>query len=212
MRTSILIADDYAVVRRGLRALLEAEPGWQIVGEAVNGREAVDHALQVRPDIVILDVIMPLLNGIDAARLILQASPETRVMIFTEYHTDHMIEKALQAGARGYVLKTDAEADLVAAVKALMGGRTFFTSEASEFLVERLRRENAGNLATSLTPREAEVVQLLAEGKSNKEAASVLGISARTVENHRAQIMQRLGLRSYSALIRYAIRNGIIES
>jgi two-component system response regulator NreC len=210
MRLSILIADDYGVVRRGLRGLLEAEPGWKVVAEADNGRQAVSQAARLRPDVVILDISMPLLNGLDAARLILKAVPETRVLVLTAYHTDEMIEKALQAGVRGYVLKSDAEADLVAAVKALVQGRTYFTSAASDVLVDRLRRESEKK-APALSAREVEILQLLGEGKSNKDVAAILGISSRTVENHRAQIMQRLGLKSFSELIRYAIRNGIIE-
>ncbi|HLJ30444.1 MAG TPA: response regulator transcription factor [Candidatus Angelobacter sp.] len=211
MKLSILIADDYAVVRRGLRSLLEAEPDWQVVSEASNGREAVAQVTELRPDVAILDVSMPELNGLDAARLILKDAPNTRVLVLTAYHSDEMIEKALQAGVRGYVLKSDAETDLVAAVKALVQGRTFFTSAVSEVLVDRFRREKEEPKPGVLTVREVEIVQLLAQGKSNKEVADILGISPRTVENHRAQIMQKLGLKSFSELIRYAIRNGIVE-
>ncbi len=212
MRISILIADNFGVVRRGLRALLlETQPDWRIVGEAGDGREAISQATKLRPDVVILDVNLPGVNGLDAARLILKAVPETRVLILTAYDSKEIVEKALQAGVRGYVLKSDAEADLVTAINALMKGRTFFTSAASGIVLDRLRREPAELTAPVLTAREAEIIRLLAEGKSNKEAATVLGISPRTVENHRAQIMQRLGLRSFSDLIRYAVRNGIIE-
>jgi len=210
MRVSTLIADDYAVVRRGLRALLEEQPDWQVVGEASNGRDAANLAAQLRPDVVIMDIRMPELNGLDAARMILRTVPNTRIVFFTGHQTDEMIERALQVGVRGYVLKSDAEADLISAVRALMQGRTFFTPKASTVVVDRLR-EKEEPAQPALTTREAEVVQLLAEGKSNKEAAHILGISSRTVENHRAQIMQRLNVRSYSDLIRYAIRNGIIE-
>jgi DNA-binding NarL/FixJ family response regulator len=209
MRTlSILVADDYAIARRGLRSLLESQPGWKVVGEAANGREAVSLATQLQPDIAILDINMPELNGLDAARLILKAVPHTRILVVAGDHTEVIVARALQAGVRGYVLKSDAEADLVAAVKALMEGRTFYTSAASPVILEHLRQENASPV---LTVRESEVVQLLAEGKSNKEVAHILGISSRTVENHRAQIMQRLGLNSFSDLVRYAIRHGIIE-
>lgn len=212
MKVSILIADDYAVVRQGLRALLEAQAGWRVVAEASNGREAVSRAEESRPDIVILDIAMPELNGLDAARLILKTLPETRILVLTGYHTDEMIEKALQTGVRGYVLKSDTETDLVAAITALMEGRTYFTSAVSDVLVDRLRREKQDKPSLPLlTTRETEIVRLLGEGKSNKEAAAHLGISSRTVENHRAQIMQKLGLRSLSDLIRWAIRNGIIE-
>jgi two-component system, NarL family, response regulator NreC len=208
---SILLADDYAVVRRGLRALLEAQPCWKVVAEASNGREAMEQATRLRPDIAILDINMPGLNGLDATRLIHKAVPEVRVLVLTAFHTQEMIEKALRAGVRGYLLKSDAETDLVAAVKALIEGRTFFTSVVSDAVVERLRQDNEDSTQPVLTVREAEIVQLLAEGKSNKEVASILGISARTVENHRAQVMQRLSLGSFSELIRYAIRNGLVE-
>jgi DNA-binding NarL/FixJ family response regulator len=204
---SILIADDYAIFRRGLRAVLEAQPGWKVVGEAASGRDAVNQATQIQPDVTILDINMPELNGLDAARLIVKAAPHTRVLALASYHTQEMIARALQAGVRGYLLKSDTEGDVVAAVKALTEGRTFFTSAASGVLLEHLRQENV----PALTVRESEIVQLLAEGKSNKEVAQVLGISSRTVENHRAQIMQRLGLQSFSDLVRYAIRHGIIE-
>jgi DNA-binding NarL/FixJ family response regulator len=209
---SILLVDDYAIVRRGLRALLESQQGWSVVAEASNGREAVSLATQLRPDITILDLCMPQLNGLDACRLILKAVPEARVLVLTAYSAEDAIEKALQAGVRGYVLKTEAEIDLVNAVKALMDGRTFFTRIASDVLVEHLRREREGGWHPALTTREAQIVQLLAEGKGNKEVAYILGISPRTVENHRAQIMDRLGLHSFSELIRYAVRNGMVEA
>lgn len=210
MKISVLIADDYAIMRRGLRALLEEQPGWRVVGEAGNGREALRLATQLRPDIIIMDGSMPELNGLDAARLIFKEVPETRILIYTAQHTDEMIDKAVQTGVRGYVLKTDKEADLLAAVKALMQGQVFYTPAASEVVVERLRRPKE-EVSPTLTTRESEIVQLLAEGKSNKEVANVLKISTRTVENHRSQVMKRLSLRSFVDLIRYAIRNGIIE-
>lgn len=203
MKVSIFIADDYPVVRRGLRALLETQPEWQIVGEASNGREAVARVAELCPDLVIMDISMPELNGLDATRLIRKALPETRVLILTGYNTDATMGKALQVGVQGYVFKNDAEADLVAAVKALMKGQDFFPPFKSP------HRPNGAALV--LTAREAEIVQLLAEGKGNKEVGNILGISSRTVENHRAQIMRRLGLKSSADLIRYAIRNGIIE-
>ncbi|HLJ30436.1 MAG TPA: response regulator transcription factor [Candidatus Angelobacter sp.] len=208
---SILLADDCSVIRRGVRTLLESQPNWKVVAEAGGGREAVSKATQLRPDVIILSVSMPELNGLDATRLILKALPQARVLVLTSYETEEMIERALQAGVRGYVLKSDAEADLVAAVKALLQGRTFYTSVACEVLVEHLRREGQEPVHSGLTVREAEIVQLLAEGNSNKQVAGVLDISSRTVENHRAQIMQRLGMHSFSELIRYAIRIGIVE-
>ena len=208
---SILVADDCPVMRRGMCTLLESQPNWKVVAEASSGREAVDRATELRPDVVVLSASMPELNGLDATRLILKAVPHTRVLVLTSYQTDEMIRRALQAGVRGYVLKSDAEGDLVAAVRALLLGRTFYTSAASEVLVEHLRREGHEPLHSGLTVREAEIVQLLAEGNSNKQIAGALDISSRTVENHRAKIMQRLALHSFSELIRYAIRLGIVE-
>lgn len=208
---SILLADDCAVTRRGVRVLLEGQPGWRVVAEAGSGHEAIAKASQLRPDVSILSVTMRELNGLDATRLILKAAPQARVLVLASYQTEEMIERALHAGVRGYVLKSDAESDLVLAVKALLSGRTFFTSAASEVLVEQLRRERNGDGYHGLTIREAEIVQLLAEGHSNKQVAGVLNISTRTVENHRAQIMQRLSLHSFSELIRYAVRIGIVE-
>lgn len=208
---SILLADGCAVTRRGLRVLLENEPGWKVTAEASSGHEAIQKAIQLRPDVILLTVTMRELNGLDATRLILKAVPHARVLVLSSYQTDQMIGRALQAGVRGYVLKSDAEADLVAAVKALLKGSTFFTPAASTILMEHLRKGNGEKTDRGLTVREAEIVQLLGEGNSNKQVAAILNISSRTVENHRAQIMQRLGLRSFSELIRYAIRMGIIE-
>jgi DNA-binding NarL/FixJ family response regulator len=208
---AILLAGDCAVTRRGVRVLLETQPHWKVVAETGSGREAARQAIQLRPDIIILSVNMQDLNGLDATRLILKAVPNARVLVLTTQHNEEMIERALQAGVRGYVLKSDAEADLVDAVNALLLGRTFFTSAASEVLVEHLRREREETAQLGLTIREAEVVQLLAEGKTNKEVAAILDISSRTVENHRAQIMDKLGLQSFSELVRYAIRVGIVE-
>ena len=213
---SILIADDHAVVRRGLRALLETKPGWKIVSEESNGRDAVAKAVKLAPDIAILDISMPGLNGFDATTLILKARPDTRVLILTMHSAEELIKKTLAAGARGYVLKSDAERDLITAVESLLQGKTFFTSVASEVILNKLRGGNSHTEAERtrgerLSPREREIVQLLAEGRSNKEVAGVLNISTRTVENHRAKVMEKLNLRSLSDLIRYAIRNKMVE-
>ncbi|MBZ5550305.1 MAG: response regulator transcription factor [Acidobacteriia bacterium] len=214
---SILIADDHPVVRRGLRALLETRPGWKIVSEESNGRDAVDKVTKLRPDVAILDISMPDLNGLDAAALILKARPETRVLILTMHSAEELIKKTLAAGARGYVLKSDAERDLITAVDALLHGRTFFTSAISGVILDNLRGETTHTGAERkhgdrLSPREREIVQLLAEGRSNKEVAAVLDISTRTVENHRAKVMEKLKLHSLSDLVRYAIRNNIVEA
>jgi len=214
---SILIADDHAVVRRGLRALLETQPGWQIVAEESNGRDAVDKALKLHPDVAILDISMPDLNGLDAAALILKARPETRILILTMHSADELIKKTLTAGARGYVLKSDAERDLITALEALLQGRTFFTSAVSNVILDNLRGATtragiARKYRDRLSPRERQIVQLLAEGRSNKEVAAALSISTRTVENHRAKVMDKLNLHSLSDLVRYAIRNNIVEA
>jgi len=212
---SILIADDHAVVRRGLRALLETQPKWKVVGEATSGRDAVEKATALRPDVAILDISMPGLNGLDAASLIFKAAPNTRILILTMHAAEELIQKTLKVGASGYVLKSDAERDLITAVEALLHKKTFFTPIAAEVVLDSLRdssRKQAPHANGSrLSPREREVVQLLAEGKSNKEIAALLNISTRTVENHRANIMGKLKVPSFSALVRYAIRNKIIE-
>jgi len=213
---SILVADDHAVVRRGLRALLETQPKWKVVAEATNGREAVEIAGKLRPDIAILDIMMPRLNGLDAAAQIFKTSPKTRILILTMHAAEDLIQKTLKAGASGYLLKSDAERDLINAVEALLQRKTFFTSTASEVILDNLRgvprKEASPAQAGRLSPRQREIVQLLAEGKSNKEIAAVLNISTRTVENHRAKIMETLKLNSFSELVRYAVRNKIVEA
>ena len=208
---SILLADDCSVTRRGVRVLLETEPGWKVVAEASSGREAVNKAVDLRPDIVILSVRMRELNGLDVTRLILKAVPEARVLVLTSYQTNEMIERALHVGVHGYVLKSDAESDLMSGVRALLEQRMFFTGAASKVSMEYLRRGHYKNSGPVLTIREAEIVQLLAEGHSNKQVAGILNLSSRTVENHRAQIMYKLGLQSFSELIRYAVRIGMVE-
>lgn len=212
---SILIADDHAIVRRGLRTLLDSQPGWKVVAEVGNGREAVESAIKLTPDLAVLDISMPDLNGLDAAVMILKSSPRTRILILTMHAAEDLIRKTLKAGARGYVLKSDAERDLVAAADALLHGKTFFTSAASDVVLDGMRearrRTNAEENGSRLSTREREIVQLLAEGRSNKEVAAVLNISTRTVESHRAKIMDKLKLYSLSELVRYAIRNNIVE-
>ena len=213
---SILIADDHAVMRRGLCAVLEEQPGWKVVSEATNGREAVETAAKLHPDVAILDIGMPKLNGVDAAALIYKASPQTRILILTMHAGEELIQGTIAAGASGYLLKSDAERDLVAAVQALLQNKTFFTSVASEVIREKLRGEPGANQVQNsvgrLTVREREIVQLLAEGKSNKEIAAALHISVRTAENHRARIMDKLAMGSLGELVRYAVRNGIVEA
>jgi DNA-binding NarL/FixJ family response regulator len=213
-RLRILIVDDHAVVRRGVRSLLESEPEWEISGEAATGREAVDMARRLQPDVVVLDLSLPDLNGLDATRQILKDAPRTEILVLTMHHSEQLARDALQAGARGYVLKSDADQSLISAVKSLREHKPFLSSRVTEFVLEDyLRRTDVLDTAAheGVTAREREIIQLLAEGSSNKEAASTLGISVKTVEAHRANIMRKLRLRSLSELVRYAIRNKIAQ-
>ena len=209
----IIIVDDHAVVRRGVRALLESQPGWEVAGEAVTGREAVDLAKRLCPNIVVMDLSLPELNGLDAARQILKDSPRTEVLVLTMHHSEELVRNVLQAGARGYVLKSDADASLIAAVESLRDHKPFLTSTVTEFVLDDYvhRAEEDVVNAGTVTPREREIIQLLAEGKSNKETASALSVSVKTIEAHRANIMRKLRLRSVSDLVRYAIRNKIVQ-
>jgi len=212
---SILVADDHAVVRRGLRALLETQPNWKVAGEASNGREAVEKAAALRPQVVILDIGMPKLNGLDAATQIFKADPKVRILMLTMHAAEALIQQTLKAGASGYVLKSDAERDLITAVEALLHNKMFFTAAASTVVLEHLRegqkKKGPHQSGDRLSVREREVVQLLAEGKSNKEIGSVLNISKRTVDHHRARIMDKLKLQSVGELVLYAVRNKIVE-
>ena len=215
MTMRILVADDHEVVRHGVRALLEARPGWQVVAEAVDGREAVEKAKRLQPDVIILDIGMPGLNGLDAARQILKAAPKSGILILTMHESEQVVREVLAAGARGYVLKSDAGRDLVNAVEAVGRQRIFFTSSVAQVVLKRSLGRNPSETTpptepVSLTHREREVVQLLGEGKSNKEVADILGISVRTAETHRSNIMHKLECGSLSDLVRYAIRNHII--
>ncbi len=211
----ILIADDHAVVRRGVRAILESQPGWEVCGEVANGREAVEEVKRLKPDVVVLDVTMPELNGLEATRQILKDAPHTEVLILTMHSSEAVAGEALRAGARGVVLKSDADHELVLAVEALRAHKPYLTPQVAEFVLDRyVRQEAAENKvpAASLTSREREVIQLVSEGKSNKEVASALGVSVKTVEAHRASVMHKLKLHSASELVRYAIRNKIVEA
>jgi DNA-binding NarL/FixJ family response regulator len=212
----ILIADDHEIVRRGLRALLENQSKWNVVGEAVTGREAIEKAKQFTPDVAIIDIGMPELNGLEATRQILKLLPQTEVLIPTMHESEQIVREVLAAGARGYVLKSDAGKDLVTAVDALCQHRTFFSSKVSEMMLHTYLRHSDRVEATEtsrsrLTAREREIVQLLAEGKSNKEVAQTLNISIKTAETHRTNIMNKLDLRSITELVRYAVRNNIVE-
>lgn len=217
MKLRILIADDHEVVRRGLSTLLQTHDGWEICGEAKDGREAVDMAKELKPDVVILDVGMPNLNGLAATRQLTQQNPNQRVIVLTITDSDEVIREALDAGARGFVLKSDAARDLVSAVEALQRGRMFFTPRVNDMVLAGfLDKGHNGSRSESpkvpqLTPREREVVQLLAEGKSSKEVASVLNLSTKTAETHRSNIMRKLGFHSIRDIVVYAIKNNIIQ-
>ena len=211
----ILIADDHAVVRRGVRAILESQPGWEVCGEVANGREAVEEVKRLKPDVVVLDVTMPELNGLEATRQILKDAPHTEVLILTMHSSEAVAGEALRAGARGVVLKSDADHELVLAVEALRAHKPYLTPQVAEFVLDRYvgQTQEANRVsANALTSREREVIQLVSEGKSNKEVASALGVSVKTVEAHRASVMHKLKLHSASELVRYAIRNKIVEA
>src|SRR5882672_855075 len=212
----IVIVDDHAVVRRGVRALLESQPGWEVSAEATTGREAVELVRRLRPHVVVMDLSLPELNGLEATRQIVKESPQTEVLVLTMHHSEQLARDVLQAGARGYVLKSDADQSLIAAVESLRQHKPFLTSKVTEFVLDDYRRRgdtrDEGGVKEALTPREREIIQLLAEGNSNKETASALGVSVKTVEAHRANIMRKLRLRSFSDLVRYAIRNQIVQA
>jgi DNA-binding NarL/FixJ family response regulator len=211
----ILVADDHEIVRRGLVSLLKSHPRWEVCAEAQDGRQAVEKAKAVKPHVVILDIGMPNLNGLEAARQIQRDNPQCKVLILTITDADEMVRAVLAAGARGFVLKSDAVRDLVAAVEALESDKTFFTSRVAEMVLGGFlgRSRPAGNEAAlpNLTPREREIVQLLAEGKSTKEVASHLNLSVKTAETHRSNIMRKLNLHSVSGLVLYAVRNNMVQ-
>jgi DNA-binding NarL/FixJ family response regulator len=210
MSVRILVADDHSVVRRGLRALLESRRGWKICGEAANGREAVERARRLKPDVAILDIGMPGLNGVEAARQIRKVSPKTELLILSAHGSEKLVLEVLEAGARGYVVKEEADESLMVAVDALLRHVPFLTARIAKLIA----REKRGGLSKApkgrLTSREREIAQLLAEGKTNKEVAAALGISAKTVETHRANIMLKLNIHSITDLVHYAIRNKMI--
>jgi DNA-binding NarL/FixJ family response regulator len=211
----ILLADDHGVVRRGLRELLEEHDGWRVCAEAANGREAVELAVEHRPHVAVLDLSMPELNGLEATRRIRQAVPETEVLVFTMHESEELVREVLAAGARGYLLKSDAAGQLVPAVECLARHKPFFTGRISEVVLEGFLKAGGTEAAVPgparLTSREREIVQLLAEGNSNKQIARLLDLSVKTVETHRAAVMRKLELGSLPDLVRFAIRHRIIE-
>lgn len=211
-KARILLADDHEIVRRGLRNLLEDRPEWSICCEARDGREAVAEALRAKPDIVVMDIAMPRMNGLEAARRIVDKLPRTEVLILTMHESKQLVHDVLQSGARGYILKSDAGKDLITGIEALLDHKPFFSQQVSEVVLEGFLKGTGTEAASDeLTPREREIVQLLAEGKSNKEVAAVLGISVKTVEAHRANLMRKMGFSSLSDVVRYAVREKMIE-
>jgi len=209
--TRILIADDHDVVRSGLRKILEAQPNCEVIAEASDGKEALRKTIEMKPDIAVLDYSLPLINGVEVTRQIRTQLPKTEVLIFTMYDTEAVVQQLLRAGARGYVVKTDAKRDLLAAIEALASHKPFFTDKISEALLTSYLAQPERQVPP-LTNRERGIVQLIAEGYTNKWMAQNLGISLKTVETHRAAIMRKLNLSSPAALVRYAIRNKIVEA
>lgn len=213
--TRLLIADDHPMVRLGLRHLLEDQPNWQVVAEAQDGREAVAKARQTKPDVAVLDIAMPEMTGFEAAARIAFEIPQTKTLILSMHQTDAIYKRALDAGARGYILKSDSPRDLIAAVQAVRSNKTFFTPNISRLIADGFlssrRTASADSSVCSLSPRQREVVQLIAEGKDNYEIAAALNISMRTAETHRANVMRRLNIHSISEIVRYAVRNEVIK-
>ncbi len=213
----ILVADDHELVRRGVRAMIDTRPGWEVCGEAATGREAVEQVKRLKPDVVILDVSMPQLNGLEATRQILRAVPQTEVLVLTIHESEQIEREVLAAGAHGYILKSDDGGDLLAAVESLLRHRPYFTASVSHMVLnDHLRGGSPSSewdeWRGTLTPREREVFQLLAEGHSNKEVSVKLRISPKTAESHRARVMHKLNLHSTSDIVHYAIRNKIVEA
>ncbi len=209
-RIRILLADDHEMVRKGLRATIEAHPGWEVCGEARTGREAVAKARELHPEIVVMDFAMPELNGMEATRQILAEAPETEVLILSMYDSEKLVHELLAIGVRGYMLKTDAGEFLLAALDSLARHKPYFTSKISEVVLQGQLNPDS-EVSTELTPREREIVQLIAEGKATKEVADLLGISFKTAETHRTNLMRKLRLHSTADLVRYAIRNQIVQ-
>jgi two-component system response regulator NreC len=211
----ILLADDHIVMRTGLRALLERQPDLEVVGESENGRETVGLAASLRPDVVVMDVGMPVLNGIEATEMIVNQCPTVAVVILSMHADESYVMRALKAGARGYLLKDSAAADLIGAIQATSQGKSFFSPKVSRILAEDyvrvLKQKGAVDTYDLLTSREREILQLLAEGKANKEVATALNISPYTVETHRSHILQKLNLHNSAELVLYAVRKGIIS-
>lgn len=209
-KTSILLADDHAVVRNGFRHILEAEWDFNVVGEASNGREALDLAESLRPDVVVMDVTMPELNGIEATRRITKSCPKTRILALSMHKDSVYVREILRAGARGYLLKDSSQQDFLAAVRAVSVGKGWLSPEVSDAVLEDYRK-HVTNPIDLLSSREREVLQMIAESKTNKEIATTLNLSVYTVEAHRGRIMEKLNLHSIGELVRFSMRNGLID-
>ena len=205
----ILIADDHEIVRSGLRSVLDAQPNWEVVAEAADGKEAIVKAMETRPNVAVIDYSLPLINGIEVTRQIHRRLPSTEVLIFTRHDQEMLVDELLTAGARGYLLKSDAIHYLIEAIDALAAHKPFFTSQVSEALLRSFLKEPRRPYL--LTPREREVVQLIAEGHTNKQITRILRLSLKTVEAHRSAVMRKLNLSSSTALVRYAVRNKFVE-
>ena len=213
MTLRILIVDDYEVVRRGIRTLLEGETGWEVCGEASTGPAAVEAAARLKPDVVILDLGLPELHGLEVTRRILQRRPDTEVLVLTMHASEELIRQVLRAGAHGYVLKSDAGEQLVATVRSLERHEPFVTTRVTEVVLDGFLKGVANDaVGEALTPREREVLQLVAEGRSSKSIAAALGVTVKTIESHRASLMRKLHLRTVADLVRYAVRNGLVEA
>ena len=214
----VLVVDDHAFIRRGVNSILQSFPEWELCAEAENGQEAVRLADELRPEVIIMDVSMPVLNGIEATKLISRSHPEIKIVLLTLHDSAELLRSGFRAGARGYLLKSDAGRDLVSAIDALRRNKTFFTPKVSQMVLDGYldkspKEKQADNEESlRLTSRQREIVQLLAEGKSSKEVAAVLGLSVKTAETHRANIMRKLDCHSVTELVRYAIRNHIIAA
>jgi DNA-binding NarL/FixJ family response regulator len=206
----ILIADDHEVVRYGLRQILEAQAHWEVVAEAVDGKEAVAKAIETKPDVCVVDYSLPLMNGLEVTRQIRARVPRTEILIFTMHDSEMLVQGLLRAGARGYLLKADAKSHLIEAISSLANHRPFFTKKVSDALLD-VYLARPEKTVSAITSRERSVVQLIAEGHTNKEVARILNISLKTVETHRATIMRKLQIASSAGLVRYAVRNKIVE-
>jgi DNA-binding NarL/FixJ family response regulator len=209
--TRILIADDHEVVRAGVRTILESHDGWQVVAEAANGKDAIRKAIDSKADIAVIDYSLPIINGVEVTRQIRARLPTAEILIFTMHDSDVLVRELLEAGARAYLVKSQANQFLTAAVESLVNHRPFFTGRVSEQLLEACLTARLRSSGNALSPRERIIVQLIAEGHSNKEMAAVLNLSVKTVESHRATAMRKLNVTSTAGIVRYAIRNRLVE-